>query len=67
MPLAGNPENSTNVQKRQESEISRGRIHGLDCSQVLSLGKRSHISEPEDGRKSRRRSGGIGRFFGFIS
>jgi hypothetical protein len=47
MPLAGNPENSTNVQRRQESEITSGRIHGLDGS-LLSLGKRSHISEPAD-------------------
>ena len=55
MPLAGNPENSTNVQKHQESEISSGRIHGLDGSQVLSLGKRSHISEPEEEELSSKR------------
>jgi len=47
MPISGNPEHSTNVQRRQESEITSSRIHGLDGS-LLSLGKRSHISEPGD-------------------
>ena len=47
MPLAGNPENSTNVQKRQESKMTNSLIHGMDGS-LISLGKRSHISKPED-------------------
>ena len=47
MPLGGDPEKSTNVQKRQESELSSAWVHGLDGS-FFSLGKRSHIGEPED-------------------
>ena len=48
MPVvAGSPENSTTAQRRQESQMTSSWIHGMDGS-LVSLGKRSHISEPED-------------------
>ncbi|KAF8797432.1 hypothetical protein BYT27DRAFT_7204604 [Phlegmacium glaucopus] len=47
MPLEGDPENSTQVRRRQASSITDRIIHGLDGS---SLGKR--LSEHVDGSES---------------
>jgi hypothetical protein len=59
MRLGGDPENSTNVQLRQASEITSGFLHGIDGS-CLSV-KRSHIgeldndNEEEEGARKRRK------------